>query len=125
MATRKKEPGLEPLVLHVGDEAFALTAIGEITEDDDGNKAEPVKVPVPNFGWLDQLSFKEQLEVRKIARELSGNAKGEPGDFAPMDVAPALITVVNQRTDEKFTLDDALALDWTKATTRPTKPSSA
>lgn len=112
MATRtKKDPELEPLVLHIGDEAFALTAIREI---------EGQKMQVPSFEWLDQLTFGEQLEVRKIARQLSGNPEGEPGDFAPMDVAPALITVVSKRQSPQFTLDDALKFDWKKATDRPT-----
>lgn len=99
-----------PLVMTIAGEEFAFTTLVEI----DG-----MKIQAPTFGWLDQLTFREQLEVRRIARDLSGNATGEPPDFAPMDVAPALLTVINQRTDDTFTLDDALAMDWAKVEGQP------
>lgn len=118
MAARKpkKDDGPEPLVLHIDGDEYALTAVHDI----DGQKLQ-----LPDYGYLDKLDFREQHEVRKIARDLSGNDQGEPSDFAPMDVAPALIAVVMKRKNPAFTLDEALAYDWSKATTRPTEAGTA
>jgi hypothetical protein len=117
MAAARKPKGPEALVLHLGGEEFALTALIDVP-DDDGTS---MKVPVPSLAWLDQLTFGEQLEVRRIARDLSGEKQGDWSDFDLLDLAPALITVVNQRTDDKFTVEDAKKLNWEKATARPPK----
>jgi hypothetical protein len=118
MATRKPR-GPEPLVLHIGGEEFALTAPREIEID-----GEKLTVPGPVYGWVDQLDFGEQIEVRRIARELSGDREAELTDFNMLDLTPALITVLNKRTNDKFELADALKLKWDEAAARPPKQAA-
>lgn len=55
---------------------------------------------------LDDLTFGEQHRMRKYAKELAGTDDIE--DAGEIDLIPAMVCVVKQRTDKDFTLEQAL-----------------
>jgi hypothetical protein len=55
---------------------------------------------------MGDLTFREQRTMRDIIRNLAPD--NDPDNAAEADIIPALITVWKQRTDPKFSLDDAL-----------------
>jgi hypothetical protein len=58
----------------------------------------------------DSLTFGEQRKVRRYVRELAEDPDLDLGDAALMDVLPAIVTVIKQRTDASFTPDQADAM---------------
>jgi len=58
------------------------------------------------------LSFKEQRELRKLVRELTGDPEINPADAPMMDFLPALVTIIKRRDDPTFEVDTALELKW-------------
>lgn len=57
---------------------------------------------------LDELTFREQREVRGLIRELTGDGGMEVVEAANMDFIPAIVTVVRRRGDANYSLDQAL-----------------
>lgn len=72
------------------------------TEQDIVVDGEPVE--------LDDLSFKEQRELRDVIRGLTGNADVDLDDVDVMDFLPAVVFVFKKRDDPSYTLDQALEL---------------
>lgn len=68
---------------------------------------------------LDDLTFREQIELRKQVRELVGE---EDADDPPLTaVIPVAFWIIKRREDESFTLDEALDMKWEDVRKRPTK----
>lgn len=62
---------------------------------------------------LDDLNFREQRELRKVIRdELIGDAEAhvDLDDLPLVDFLPAVVYVFKRRTDENYTLEQALEL---------------
>lgn len=55
---------------------------------------------------MNDLTFREQRTMRDHIRALAPD--GDPDNASEADIVPALIAVVKQRTDPKFTLEQAL-----------------
>jgi hypothetical protein len=58
------------------------------------------------------LTFAEQRKLRTYIRELTGDDDVQPGDAALMDFLPALVSVIKQRTEPEYNVDQALALKY-------------
>jgi hypothetical protein len=58
----------------------------------------------------DDLSFREQREMRTVLRDLMGDPDGDLEDAAMMDFLPALVYVVTRRERPDFTVEEALDL---------------
>lgn len=57
----------------------------------------------------DDLTFREQREMRKLIREeLAENPDADIDDMALADVVPAFVYVVKKRDNPDLTLDDVL-----------------
>ena len=67
---------------------------------------------------LDDLTFREQLELRKHVRDLVG--EDEMDDPPITAVIPVAYFLIKRRDDDKFTLDQALEMKWADVR-RPTK----
>lgn len=76
---------------------------------------------------IDDLTFKEQRQVRTLIRELNDDATLETDDATLMDLLPALVTVIKQRSDAGYSMDQALEMRPTdvlqEQSARPTKPA--
>lgn len=59
---------------------------------------------------MDDLSFKERKEVRKLAREIADDPEAELEDMVVDDLLVAMVTVCKQKTDPAFTIDAAMEL---------------
>lgn len=66
------------------------------------------------------LTFAEQRKMRDLTRQLAPD--GDVEEAGEQDVIPALITVIKQRTDESFTLEQALTYKPADLAAPPTKP---
>lgn len=58
----------------------------------------------------DDLTFREQRELRSAARDLVGDAGADIDAMALVDFLPALVYVVKKRDDPDYTLEQALEL---------------
>lgn len=56
----------------------------------------------------DDLTFREQRELRTIVRDLVDDPEVNIEDMAMMDFLPALVYVIVKRDNAEFTLDEAL-----------------
>lgn len=83
--------------------------IGEIAVD-----GETIKVS--------DLTFGEQIKLRKYIRDLSPD--GDDDEASTAEMIPALVAVVKQRTDANFTLEQALELKGSDVAVPPTKPAA-
>ena len=72
---------------------------------------------------LDDLTFREQIELRKLVRELVGEDDME--DPPVSAVIPVAYYILKRRTDAEFTLDQALDMKWEDVRKRPTKARKA
>lgn len=92
-------------------------------------------VPVADQGdesalWIDgkpyvsdDLTFREQRQLRDYIRQLApGGDQDEAGDA---DIIPALVTVIRQRDDQSFTLEQALDMRPSDVERPPTKRAAA
>lgn len=59
---------------------------------------------------LDDLTFREQRELRKTVRELVDDPQADIDEAAMMDVLPAVALVLKRRDDPKYSIDQALEL---------------
>jgi len=71
---------------------------------------------------LDDLTFREQRELRARYRELMEDPNADPGDAANCDLLPILVFMVRRRDDPAFTLDQALDLKIEDIVTPPADP---
>lgn len=58
----------------------------------------------------DDLTFREQREVRRILRELMDDPNFDPLDAAQADLMPAFVCVVKRRANPDYKVDEALNL---------------
>jgi hypothetical protein len=63
---------------------------------------------------FDDLSYREQREMRQVVRDLVDNPQAELDEVAFMDYLPALYWVIKRRTDPEFSMDQALDLKPTQ-----------
>lgn len=56
----------------------------------------------------DELTFKEQRELRTLVRQLVEDDKANLAEQDMMDVLPALVCVIVKRDNPDFTMDEAL-----------------
>ena len=73
----------------------------------------------------DDLTFREQRELRTQIRELLGDPAANVDDAAVMDFIPALVYVIKRRTDPKYTIDQALDLNFGEVFRTPDPPTAA
>lgn len=71
----------------------------------------------------DDLTFREQRKLRDYMRELAPNNDVEEASDA--DFFPALICVIKQRSEEAFTLEQALDFKESDLSGPPTKKAAA
>ena len=80
-----------------------------------------IKVNGASFS-LDDLTFREQIKLRNLVRDI---VPGEEDDPPLAAVIPAAVCLFHQRTDDSFTIEQALDLNWNDLTSngkaRPTK----
>jgi hypothetical protein len=70
------------------------------------------------------LTFREQRDLRKLVRELTEDPELDPGDASLMDFLPALVTVIKRRVDPNFDVNTALDLKWEEVLReRPADPT--
>lgn len=62
---------------------------------------------------VEDLTFREQRELRKLVRELAEDPEANLDDMAVMDVVPAFVYVVMKRDDPKLKIDDVLDMKLT------------
>ena len=74
---------------------------------------------------MDDLTFRERREVRRLARELDGNPDVHFDDLVLDDLIAAFVTVCKQRANPAFTIDDALDLKPTDLDAAEVDPTSA
>lgn len=60
----------------------------------------------------DDLTFREQRELRTQVRALLGDPAADLDDAAVMDFIPAIVYVVKRRDDPEFTMDQALDMEF-------------
>lgn len=72
---------------------------------------------------MDDLTFREQRQFRDFVRELAPG--GDPDEAGEADIVPAMIVVVKRRTDEAFTLEQALDFKPGDVERPPTKTTRA
>lgn len=58
----------------------------------------------------DELTFKEQRELRTLVRQLVEDDKASLAEQDMMDVLPALVYVIVKRDNPDFTMDEALSM---------------
>lgn len=56
---------------------------------------------------LDDLTYGEQREVRRLVRELSEDPNAEIIPADPMDRAPAMVCVIRRRDNPEYTIEEA------------------
>lgn len=79
--------------------------------DIDTPTVDPLTITVDGERFtMDNLTFRERREVRRIARELDGNMDLDFDDVMIDDLLASFITVCKRRTVPTFTIDDALDL---------------
>lgn len=61
---------------------------------------------------VDDLTFREQRELRKLVRELVDDPTAELVESDLMDVVPVAVFLVRRRGDDTYTLEQALDLKW-------------
>lgn len=57
---------------------------------------------------MDDLTFRERKEVRRLARELDGSADAELDDIMVDDLIVAMVTVIKRRANTDYTTDEAM-----------------
>lgn len=57
---------------------------------------------------MDDLTFRERKEVRRLSRELDGNAEAELDDIMVDDLIVAMVTVIKRRSNPEYTTDEAM-----------------
>lgn len=57
---------------------------------------------------MDDLTFRERKEVRRLARELDGNPAAELDDIMVDDLLVAMVTVIKRRASPEYTTDEAM-----------------
>lgn len=62
---------------------------------------------------VEDLTFREQRELRKIVRELADDSEANLEEMAVMDVVPAFVYVVMKRDDAGLNMDDVLDMKLT------------
>ena len=72
----------------------------------------------------DDLSFREQREMRKLYRGLVEDPQADIGEAANMDFLPLLAYLVRRRDDAEYTLEQALDLKIGDLLAPPTKPAA-
>ena len=86
----------------------------------------------PDGLWIDgvaytisDLTYREQRTLRDLVRSLAPDNL-DPADAPDADYVPAIITVIKQRTDPAFTIDQALDFKPSdlEPPARPTKPAA-
>lgn len=60
----------------------------------------------------DDLTFGEQRKLRTLVRQLAEDAELNPIEATLADFLPALVTIIKQRTNPEYTVDDALELKY-------------
>ena len=74
----------------------------------------------------DDLTFREQREMRDIYRNMMGDPAADLANAANMDFLPVLAYLVRRRDDPEYTLERALDLKIADLVTPPpTKPKRA
>lgn len=68
------------------------------------------------------LTFGEQVKLRKFIRDLSPD--GDEDEASSAEMVPALVTVVKQRTEPEFTVENALALKEADLSGPPTRAAT-
>ena len=73
----------------------------------------------------DDLTFREQREMRKLYRDLIEDSQADIAEAANMDFVPILVYLVRRRDEPEYTLEQALDLRITDllAPVPPTKPA--
>lgn len=72
----------------------------------------------------DDLSFREQREMRKLYRDLVEDPAADIGEAANMDFLPILAYMIRRRDDPDYTLEQALDLTVSDLVAPPTKPAA-
>lgn len=57
---------------------------------------------------MDDLTFRERKEVRRLARELDGGADAELDDIMVDDLIVAMVTVIKRRANPDYTTAEAM-----------------
>ena len=75
---------------------------------------------------IDDLTFREQRQMREFVKQLAPaeDVARSIEDASDADYIPAVIAVIKQRTDEDFTLEQALDFKPTDLEGPPTKPAA-
>lgn len=74
---------------------------------------------------MDDLTFRERKEVRRLARELDGTPDAELDDIMVDDLLVAMVTVIKRRASPEYTTDEAMDIrpnDIVPGNGRPTEP---
>lgn len=73
---------------------------------------------------LDDLTFREQRELRTVYRQLVEDPDAEVGEAAGCDLFPVLAYMVRRRDNPEYTLEQALDLKMADLVAPPTKPAA-
>lgn len=57
---------------------------------------------------MDDLTFRERKEVRRLARELDGNPSADLDDIMVDDLIVAMVTVIKRRAHPEYSTDEAM-----------------
>lgn len=91
---------------------------------------------MPKDGWIyiegegyspDDLTFREQREMRKVFREFVENPEADLSEADMMDLLPVLAYMIRRRDNPGYTLDQALdtpAVDLVTPPDPPTRPAA-
>lgn len=73
---------------------------------------------------MDDLTFRERKEVRRLARELDGSPDAELEDIMVDDLIVAMVTAIKRRGNPEYTTDEAMDIRPTDIVpeSRPTEP---
>jgi hypothetical protein len=69
----------------------------------------------------DDLTFREQREMRQIYRDLMDDPAADLADASNMDFLPVLAFMIRRRDNPEYTLEQALDLKITELVVPPTK----
>lgn len=72
---------------------------------------------------MDDLTFRERKEVRRLARALDGNADIELDDVMVDDLLVAMVTVIKRRTSPEYTTDEAMDIRPADIVPREARPT--
>ena len=72
----------------------------------------------------DDLTFREQREMRQVYRDLMGDPSADLADASNMDFLPVLAFMVRRRDDPEFTVEQALDIKVSDLLSPPTKPAA-